>query len=636
MRHVIGKVRATINGQSTISIAAQSPLSQSIDIGTGQMTISLDQTGIASKAELATKVDSSLVGAVNGIATLDSSGKVPSSQLPWDPIICNYNDRASFPSTGQTGKLYIANDTNLMYRWDGSGYVLTSPSVGLGETSSDAYRGDRGKVAYEHSQATGNPHFTNKADIGLGNVDNTSDLDKPVSSAMQTALDAKVDNSKIGASQGVAELDVNSRVPVSRLTGFTTVFPTTGETGKIYVDNNGKLYEWNGLTYVYVGERIALGTTSSTAFRGDFGQAAYEHMSDTNNPHGVTKAHLGLSNVPNVSTNDQVPTYTSISTLTALSSGEKFSTIMGKLQKAVADEISHHGDTTVHITASERTSWNNKVDKVTGKALSDNNYTTAEKQKLEGIESQAQVNEVSALQHAEALGIISYLCKEIKSTRESLTNLILGMTAPITKTVVGTKGFGWMPDAATGSITSIKVDPSLSGTTLYVQARFNATNTWQQATGTVNSSGVVNVSSLTTVTGANEIYVATTAYVFTVPSVAGGSAKSTTIGWDGYPTNGVDFTAVYTRDKELAAEVDKSEYDEDQFMEFLGYKVTYTAYANTAAAVTDYNAGKDVYVKHENIRDKTVTYSKCAVVPGTMVYYRSDEVYYKRSIAMLE
>lgn len=44
----------------------------------------------------------------------------------------------------------------------------------LGETSTTAYRGDRGAAAYDHSQATGNPHGTSKADVGLGSVDNVS------------------------------------------------------------------------------------------------------------------------------------------------------------------------------------------------------------------------------------------------------------------------------------------------------------------------------------------------------------------------------------------------------------------------------------------------------------------------------
>lgn len=55
----------------------------------------------------------------------------------------------------------------------------------------------------------------------------------------------------------------------------------------------------------------------------------------------VTKSDVGLGNVPNVSTNDQTPTYTEASSLTALSSGEKLSIAFGKLAKAVSSLISH-------------------------------------------------------------------------------------------------------------------------------------------------------------------------------------------------------------------------------------------------------------------------------------------------------
>lgn len=72
--------------------------------------------------------------------------------------------------------------------------VSTVSGLQLGETSTTAYRGDRGKIAYDHSQIiSGNPHGTTATDIGLGNVDNTSDADKPISDATQTLLDEKVD-----------------------------------------------------------------------------------------------------------------------------------------------------------------------------------------------------------------------------------------------------------------------------------------------------------------------------------------------------------------------------------------------------------------------------------------------------------
>lgn len=55
--------------------------------------------------------------------------------------------------------------------------------VSLGETSTTAYRGDRGKTAYDHSQVA-----HDKTLVGLANVDNTSDANKPVSTAQSTAI----------------------------------------------------------------------------------------------------------------------------------------------------------------------------------------------------------------------------------------------------------------------------------------------------------------------------------------------------------------------------------------------------------------------------------------------------------------
>lgn len=86
------------------------------------------------------------------------------------------------------------------------------------------------------------------------------------------------------------------------------------------------------------------------------------HTKDKANPHGVTKAQVGLSNVPNVSTNDQTPTYTEATSNTALVSGEKLSVAFGKIAKAVSSFISHLGDTVGHITSAERTKWNAKLD----------------------------------------------------------------------------------------------------------------------------------------------------------------------------------------------------------------------------------------------------------------------------------
>ena len=127
----------------------------------------VDNTSDANKP-----ISNATQSALNAKADL-VDGKIPASQLPaYVDDVLEFANLASFPATGENGKIYIAIDTNLTYRWGGSSYVVMSSSLALGETSSTAYRGDRGKIAYDHSQTIGNPHGTTKNDIGLGNVPN--------------------------------------------------------------------------------------------------------------------------------------------------------------------------------------------------------------------------------------------------------------------------------------------------------------------------------------------------------------------------------------------------------------------------------------------------------------------------------
>lgn len=87
----------------------------------------------------------------------------------------------------ENGKELSANDFTNAYK------TKLDNAAALGETAETAYRGDRGKTAYDHSlKISGNPHKVTKTDVGLSNADNTSDVNKPVSTAMQTALNQKV------------------------------------------------------------------------------------------------------------------------------------------------------------------------------------------------------------------------------------------------------------------------------------------------------------------------------------------------------------------------------------------------------------------------------------------------------------
>ena len=151
------------------------------------------QTAITQEASSRTALQNTINASLALKADL-VSGKIPASQLPSyvDDVIevILYTD---LPSEGEAGKIYVVKNTNLTYRWTGTDYTEISKSLAIGETDSTAYRGDRGKIAYDHTLViAGNPHGTTKAHVGLGNADNTSDLSKPVSTATQAALDLKV------------------------------------------------------------------------------------------------------------------------------------------------------------------------------------------------------------------------------------------------------------------------------------------------------------------------------------------------------------------------------------------------------------------------------------------------------------
>lgn len=159
-------------------------------------------------------------GKPDGIATLNSSGVVPSSQLPsYVDDVLSYPTFNNFPLYGEEGKIYITEDTNITYRWAGEsiGYVEISKSIGLGENESTAFPGNRGKKVEdgleEHINDFNNPHNVSKEQIGLENVDNTSDLEKPISIAVQRELERlknemnypDFDESNIGDFLGISE-----------------------------------------------------------------------------------------------------------------------------------------------------------------------------------------------------------------------------------------------------------------------------------------------------------------------------------------------------------------------------------------------------------------------------------------------
>lgn len=157
---------------TTLQTTLQENIDTKADISYVDSQDGLLQTAINTKADaasvtqsLSTKAD--LVG-----------GVIPSNQLPSfvddvlegtyvDPV--TFNDLSGNPYTPEGGKIYVDVNLNTNYRWSGMLYVTTGGGgVSLGETAATAYRGDRGKIAYDHSFSQGNPHNTTTSEITEG------------------------------------------------------------------------------------------------------------------------------------------------------------------------------------------------------------------------------------------------------------------------------------------------------------------------------------------------------------------------------------------------------------------------------------------------------------------------------------
>lgn len=162
IKDAIGALDAPDTAVTNNFVTAVSETDGKIKVSRAVPTIA-DVSGLTTA--LKNKIETSQLGVASGVATLGTDGKVLTSQLPSyvDDVIEGYKSGADFYEdsahtaakkiTGESGKIYVDLHTNVTYRWSGTAYVEISASLALGETASTAYRGDRGAIAYTHSQA---------------------------------------------------------------------------------------------------------------------------------------------------------------------------------------------------------------------------------------------------------------------------------------------------------------------------------------------------------------------------------------------------------------------------------------------------------------------------------------------------
>lgn len=128
------------------------PANKTVNVQVSKSTVGL--SNVTNDAQ----VKRSEMGQAGGVATLDSTGKVPAAQLPSyvDDVIEGYYSGGKFYTTkdssgnysgviaGETGKIYVNLNDSKTYRWSGTAYAVISETLALGETSSTAYAGNKG------------------------------------------------------------------------------------------------------------------------------------------------------------------------------------------------------------------------------------------------------------------------------------------------------------------------------------------------------------------------------------------------------------------------------------------------------------------------------------------------------------
>lgn len=208
---------------------------QEIKGGSGDSIATLKQS-IQTNTENISNITNSK-GQANGIASLDTSGKIPTSQLPsFVDDVVEYNSKTAFPATGESGKIYIAKDTNLSYRWSGTTYVEISPSLALGTTSSTAYKGSDGNenrtriIALETDMETAQSDIEEiQSTIGSGTGSDTL-------TGRITALETEVDNNKASADNSISTINTEISSLKTRMTSAEST--NTSQTTEINTNKN--------------------------------------------------------------------------------------------------------------------------------------------------------------------------------------------------------------------------------------------------------------------------------------------------------------------------------------------------------------------------------------------------------------
>lgn len=249
-------------------------------------------------------------------------------------------------------------------------HAVTKHQVGLGNVE-DIQQASKAEFIL-HKEDLSNPHQVTKVQVGLGNLDNiqqaskvefnthATDNMKHITSSERNNWNDKYTKAEVDNKLASLETKIDWKESVATFEDIASTYPNPVDGWTINVKDTDYTYRYNGTEWVVISANaIPKATTSVDGLLSKEDKVKLDDVNSKKHTHG------------NKSVIDAIT-----------------SALVSNWNSA----FSHISDVIKHITSDERTLWNtvsNKVDKVTGKQLSTNDYTTAEKNKLSGIDANA-------------------------------------------------------------------------------------------------------------------------------------------------------------------------------------------------------------------------------------------------------
>ena len=249
-------------------------------------------------------------------------------------------------------------------------HAVTKHQVGLGNVE-DIQQASKAEFIL-HKEDLSNPHQVTKVQVGLGNLDNiqqaskvefnthTTDNIKHITSSERNNWNDKYTKAEVDNKLASLETKIDWKESVATFEDIASTYPNPVDGWTVNVKDTDYTYRYNGTEWVVISANAIPKATSQVD-----GLMAKEDKTNLDDMNSKKHTHSNKS---------------LIDTLTQV--------LINNWNSA----FTHISDAIKHITATERTLWNtvsNKVDKVSGKGLSTEDYTTVEKSKLSGIEANA-------------------------------------------------------------------------------------------------------------------------------------------------------------------------------------------------------------------------------------------------------